>query len=139
MNKQQIENLRVAYSLMVGIPAVRIHMGLYRADGNGFVGRVSKNDARFISECGSAGCMAGWLSAHPYFKSQGLTWDADNIRGIDPSTTLFGVSNMFRSGLSELAGKREALERIRRALHDVGAIDDRRYYELQKKEKKMTS
>ena len=138
MTDKQIENLRMAYAIMAGIPAERINLGVYRANDNGFVGGASKDDARFVRTCGSAGCVAGWLSAHPYFKSQGLKWNATSIEYENASSVLFDDYAIFDSGPVGLAGKREALARIRRALNRVGAVDDARSSELHAQEVEMT-
>ena len=138
MNAKQIENLRVAYAIMAGIPAERIKLSIYRRNAQGYVRVSGWNDKDFINDCGSVGCMAGWLSAHPHFKCQGLKWNAERIKDVNASMALFGVFDVFDSGPEGLLGKRVALSRIRRALHNVDAIDDRRYYELEKEELQMT-
>ena len=136
MTDKQIENLRMAYAIMAGIPAERIKLDIYRCEPRG---RRCENDKAFVSTCGSAGCVAGWLSAHPHFKSQGLKWFAPEIQGEPASSALFDDPTIFDSGPEGLTGKREALARIRRALYRAGAVDDARDIELRTKEMEMTS
>ena len=135
MNAKQIENLRMAYAIMAGIPADRVKLDIYRCNQHQL---VCADDKQFVDNCASVGCVAGWLSAHPYFKRQGLRWNAPDIEGVSASFVLLGDYNIFDVGPQGLLGKRVALSRIRRALHNVDAIDDRRYYELEEEELQMT-
>lgn len=96
----------------------------------------------------AAACVAGVLSAHPFFQEQGLRWNLfDGIHmghghehgGIFTSAyRLFGYTHIFDGGHSGLAGKRQALSRIRGALYREGAITLERTAELAAQEAALT-
>lgn len=139
---KQIENLKVAYAVMGGIPAKRINLDLYRT--KPYACDPLPNDKAFLNDCGSAGCIAGWLSAHPHFKAQGLRVPRDGryptigrMETWEAAQRLFGDSYMFNSGHSGALGKREALERIRETLVDAEAITPKRDAQLENQEYRM--
>jgi hypothetical protein len=142
MTPKQVENLRVAYSVMWGVPADRIDLGSVRRD--------CDDDDEFLSPaCRSVGCVAGFLSAHPHFKAQGLRWTGDGVMLTDSSgrsyhleeaaNELFGGWSVFNAGPSGLEGKRRALEHIRRALLEAGAITLQRNAELARQEQEIVA
>lgn len=135
--EEQIENLRVAYEIFSGIPAKRIRLGVDRHRPN--TNKSEYDDPGFLHNCGSVGCVAGWLSAHPYFKDRGLIMDRSDPRfyarpmgALHMGTFLFGPRawDIFQSGEDGIEGKREGLRRIRNALHASGAITSERNAEL---------
>jgi len=120
----QIENTRIAYAIMWGIPAKHIDLDTFRQ------GRTVKEMRR--AECGTVGCIGGWLSVHPYFIKQGLTGNG----GFKPEVAykLFGTYYMFSPSAAPgpcwvdggLKHKREALARLRLHLFENGAITAKR-------------
>ena len=140
MNEQQIENLRMAYSIMAGIPKDRIDLcvirGRRREAKGSAVTRVSDEDL-LQSYCGSVACIAGWLSAHPYFQAQGLGYNStvtyENTMGLRfSSTQMFGIPGIFDGAYysGHIGAKQEALARIRNALLKANAITFERNFEL---------
>lgn len=134
--EQQIENLRMAYAIMSGIPAERVRLNVDRAvtfnalaaSGTGY--GVEYLDEVFTHDCKSVGCVCGWLAAHPYFQAQGLVYhgrtasNKDGVELLDMDATLFGDQTIFDSGDMGIVGKRDALARIRNALRQRRAISD---------------
>lgn len=143
ISPKQAENTRVAYAIMYGIPHERIDLDLVRDYNHGEAG-----DTKFLApNCNTSGCVAGFLSAHPFFKEQGLKWKKKenailfkDKEGIvtddlsDISEELFGSYHLFGTGQSGIDGKMEALERIREHLHGHGVINDKRNDQLCKME-----
>lgn len=114
LTSTQIENTRLAYAIMLATPAHKIELNVVRD------GRKPREDADVLNPlCGSAGCIAGVLSAYPQFQVQGLRWKGtdlekvDHIYGLDLDFKLFGSPFIFDGGHSGIHGKREALERLR--------------------------
>jgi len=133
LTEQQIENHRMGYAIMAGIPASRIELSICRR-GVGLID--AEADREFIHTCGTSGCVAGWLSAHSYFKQQGLTigtWGNGLIE-----MRLFGNTDMFGSGEMGLEGKLEALRRFRYSLVKAKAITAERNHELIAYENSLT-
>jgi hypothetical protein len=155
--ENQVENLRMAYAIMAGIPAERVSLPDVRAT-EPWGAEPGITDRRLKQSCGSVACVAGWLSAHPYFKRQGLRYEVEpgeggfiRIRrpragevasGLDEAADyLFGDGSyyLFGTGSFGLEGKRQALRRIRDALYSRGAISYERNNELQQQEEAMTA
>lgn len=156
LTPKQVENTRMAYAIMSGIPAKRINLNNWRLNkGRGWSIGCSDpiSNERFASRrCGSVGCIGGWLSAHPYFVAQGLTYDPEaralgrptiSLRGVgDVSAAarkLFGKELLFNCGNYGLEGKRQALARLRLHLYAGGAITEERNAELAAQEARMKS
>lgn len=138
---QQVENLRVAYSIMAGVPAKRINLWIVRK-GKDF----AEDKGLPLPECGTAACVAGWLSAHPYFQAQGLRFSTTEREislgpyGLFGSANyLFGTHEVFSGGSDGMTGKLQALERIRRALREKSALSHKRDCELHRYEDMLTS
>lgn len=135
LTKKQIENSRMAYSIMAGIPADLVNLDVERDHS----GPDAPSDAVMKKGCGSVGCIGGWISAHQFFKRQGLSF-ADkkggvNLKGVgsslgDMGLALFGDVHILSASLTNLSAKREALARIRNHLHNYGVISDERNAEL---------
>ncbi len=137
ITNKQAENTRVAYAIMAGVPAEKIELNSIRnGDARARYDRVS--DRELLHECGTSGCVAGWLAAHPYFKKQGLgvgivnnlTFNRYGTDIEDPSNVLFGVGNIFDAGPSGVQGKKQALYRLRMHLFKAGRITAERNEEL---------
>lgn len=134
---EQAENARMAYAIMAGIPAELIDLNDIRE------GYASDEE---MLDCNSCGCVAGWLSVHPFFQEKGLKSYAINgvyptsLCGVDLSkdVPLFGSSYIFNSheGIRD-SQKREALERIRLHLLMAGRITKQRSDELAVEEEKL--
>lgn len=148
MTPVQIENNRMAYSIMWGFPARKINLGVLRG---AFVGSrnydfcVEVSNERLFNDCGSVGCIAGILSAHEHFIAQGLCWTPGNgIRYKQSfyyhvgSLELFGASNIFATGTAGLPGKLQALRRIRSNLLANRAISLERNIEPAIAEARLT-
>jgi hypothetical protein len=135
--RQQIENLRMAYAIMWGVPASQIDLGSIRYS------QGQATDEKMLTHCSSAGCVAGWLSAHPYFKAQGLLfrhpgWITLGKDLSSASEILFGERYIFDDGYDGIRGKLQALARIRHALlWGANAITSDRYYELARQEEEL--
>lgn len=137
ISDKQAENTRVAYALMAGIPSELIDLDLIRD--------MSASDARML-QCNSCGCMAGWLSAHPYFKAQGLNAVVGHKESgwqvpLHLDEELFGNENMFngsnRTLLPAKGQKQEALERLRLHLLNTGRITQQRSDQLELQEQEF--
>lgn len=143
----QAENTRVGYSIMWGIPAERVDLDRWRTPtpGQGYIGRCVLNDAQMMNECGSAGCIAGWFSLHPYFKARGLRYSSqvealtyNGQRDMSlAGQELFGCPSMFWGGTMGKSGKAEALRRLRLHLLSAGRITSERNAELAREEALM--
>lgn len=138
ITNKQIENSKMAYAIMFGIPHERIDLYEVR---NTDEGKMS--DEKFLApNCNTTGCVAGFLSAHPFFKEQGLKWkkkdamiqfktkdvQTDDLN--EMSDILFGDYNTFDGGPRGIEGKIVALSRIRKHLHESGVISDKRNDQL---------
>ena len=128
---------------MAGIPADRIELDVIRGVRQGAVSAAEHVSDGELKQgyCGSVACIAGWLSAHPYFKEQGLgyagTVTYKNDMGFGPaSTELFGRVDIFDGAYcsGHVSSKKEALARIRNALVKANAITFERNFELLKYE-----
>lgn len=133
--ESHIENLRMAYAIMAGFPAHKVALGSWRDTD----GKAATNDHNLLTHCGTTGCIAGVISAHPYFKKQGLKWSVKteelSFKGqYSPSwyisEELFGDVRVFEAGLSGVPGKKQALSRIRYVLFGKDAISPQRNAEL---------
>ena len=137
MTETQEENLRMAYAIMFGFPAKKVRLSVWRTPG--------ASDHALLNECGTAGCVAGILAAHPHFQSYGLVYNASlgrlQYRGqwdpFDGARELFGTDYIFDAGFSGVRGKRQALRRIRYALGDK--ITPERGAELARMETELTA
>lgn len=141
LTPQQAENTRMAYSIMWGIPWERIDLDEWRErDNRG--NPVSSH--RLLHLCNTTACIAGWLSAHPHFKAQGLSYDSNSgivrfknveIAGdeeVPADEMLFGDRNIFDgSDDTHPNQKLEALERLRLHLFENNAVTYDRYKELE--------
>lgn len=145
--EQKIENLRMAYSIFWGIPAERIMLNTWRSRDDDMYD-IQVTDKQLINQCDTAGCVGGWLSAHPFFKKQGLRYipnaNAIEVKGKEAwkaDTILFGEEGdrVFNSGPTGLEGKKLGLQRIRDALYDYNAISHSRWLQLSKREDKLKS
>lgn len=142
LTSQQIENTRMAYAIMAGFPAHKISLSNIRRSRDG-----NTSDEALIHGCGTGGCVAGVLSAHPYFKEQGFHWNdfrtcLKSQEGVSSLTSqeqeLFGSWHIFDGGYDGIQGKREALERIREHLVEHKIITKARSRELAREERAMT-
>jgi hypothetical protein len=136
---KQIENTRMAYSIMAGIPAEKVNLNVIRRVNNAVNPFASVTKSQLLHDCGTVGCIAGWLSAHPYFTAQGLRYRAGGIELYAESHRLFGVAFLFNSANSSLPGKTEALMRLRRHLLNFGAITPARDAELAREESRLAA
>lgn len=135
MNKQQVENVRMAYAIMAGMPAKRIDLDRIRS------GRPA-DDWFLTRECGSVACIAGVISAHPHFKEQGLAYDpwSGNVtlcgyHGLgNAASRLMGDAVAFDGSMFDMPPKLEALERLREILFDNGHLSAARNTQLARKE-----
>ncbi len=129
---EQAENTRMAYSIMSGIPAELINLRDVRQGG--------ASDEELL-QCNSCACVAGWLSAHEYFKDKGLKsfmggpgkWSVN----LSMDFKLFGDSSIFdgpRDYNVPENQKQEALERLREHLFAAGRITKQRNIQLQRME-----
>ena len=131
---QQAENTRVAYSIMAGIPSELINLNIVREN--------DATDTKLL-ECGTVACIAGWLSAHPYFKEQGFRRNAEaphayHMIDLDLDLPLFGSQKIFSvRKYPRLTQKQESLERLRLHLLRTGHITSERNKELASKEAMM--
>lgn len=147
LTHQQVINLRVAYSVMAGVPAVKIDLSTFRSRNDGrscYSERVSTD--KMFNHCGTSGCVGGWLASHPHFTAQGFKYSRGivpllrgSIKPVNAALELFGDSSIFRGGPSGIWGKRRALARIRQLLLDNGEISYNRNDELRLEEEAMTS
>jgi len=149
----QIENLQVAYSVMFGIPAKKIDLSSVRVkvDKEGNDDSYAISDKKMLFKCNTHGCVAGYLSAHPHFKAQGLkykvseeeivfgTGEARTYELESMSKQLFGDMHIFDAGDEDLRGKKQALRRIRKALREAKAISSERNDELHAIEEQLES
>lgn len=135
---EQAENCRVLYSIMAGIPKKLIDLDEIRGD---------EASDRTLLKCNSVACIAGWSSAHPFFKAKGLVATRTRKafgRGyylaidFDLGESLFGTHDMFDgSYYTQASQKHEALARIRKHLYRAGRISKERNDELAAEEAKM--
>lgn len=136
----QIENVRVAYAVMAGVPSEKIELSAVR-DTMGFGAFYVEDDA-LLHECKTTACIAGWLSSHPYFKAQGFTY-GDSTSGLAKhgrmyfykhmASDLTGDSQLFNAvNEDDVVGtqKQVALARLRRYLRQNNAITIERGQEL---------
>lgn len=141
LSPRHAENTRMAYSIMAGVPDERVHLDAYRSMAKTtFVG-----DEAFVQpECRSVGCIAGWLSAHEYFKAQGLRFVDDGViitgrATSNPSYYLFGSDRIFYGLDFHVKGnhKRLALERLRAHLFENKCITPQRNKQLAQYERTL--
>jgi hypothetical protein len=141
LTETQIKNLRVAYSVMAGIPARFISLPDIRRGSD--CNHSALTDQEFVHDCNSVGCIAGWLSAHPHFQAQGMGYDRTlgsiTMGGLprfvrEVAFRLMGNSYLFDDGPTGLPGKRTALRRIREALRAADAITTARFHQLSQQE-----
>ena len=127
---------------MAGIPAPKINLNETRT-----IKRMKNlqfefaSDTEMLHNCGSVGCIGGWLYAHPYFRKQVGNADLGRFMALWPGL-LFGDSKMFYSSerhhvLAGIGQKREALRRLRRHLYWHGVITVERNAQLAAEEKRM--
>lgn len=148
---EQAENARMAYAIMSGIPAERFRLNSIRQNTK-FHNSAFVSDQAMFRECGSVGCVCGWLSAHEYFNQKGLRWNAsgafveltlgldeDEVDLANMAEILFGIGGRFafNAGASGVNGKREALRRMRMILFLADRITAARNAELEAAEAEM--